>query len=81
MPNLIIDIRNNGGGQDYFLALEDLLYSHPYESKGVEWYATEDNIKMYEDDLEKGDIINGEEGIRWTKSLLGEMKKNIDLLS
>ena len=77
MPNLIIDIRNNGGGQDYFLALEDLLYSHPYESKGVEWYATEDNIKMYEDDLEKGDIINGEEGIRWTKSLLGEMKKNI----
>jgi hypothetical protein len=77
MPNLVIDLRNNGGGQDYFQTLEDLLYTHPYESKGVEWYATEDNIKMYEEALKNGDIINGEEGIRWTKSLLEEMKKNV----
>ncbi|MGA3014759.1 MAG: S41 family peptidase [Bacteroidales bacterium] len=77
VPNLIIDIRDNGGGQDYFLALLDLLYTYPYESKGVEWYATEENIKMYEEALEKGDITDGEEGIRWTKSLLEEMKKNV----
>ena len=77
VPNLIIDLRNNGGGQDNFLALEDLLYTNPYESKGVEWYASEDNIKANEDALEKGEIINGEEGIRWMKSLVEEMKKNV----
>ena len=76
-PNLIIDIRNNGGGLDeYYLVLSDLLYTQPYESKGVEWYATENNIKMYEDALKNGDIRNGEEGILWTNSLLREMKKN-----
>lgn len=76
-PNLIIDIRDNSGGKDDFQALEDLLYTHSYERKGVEWYATEDNIKADEDALEKGDIINGEEGIRWMKSLLEEMKNNV----
>ena len=77
-PNLIIDIRNNGGGQDnYYQILSDLIYTQPYQSKGVEWYATENNIKMYEDALKNGDIRNGEEGIRWTNSLLSEMKKNV----
>lgn len=77
-PNLIIDIRNNSGGQDeYYKLLADLAYTNPYMSKGVEWYATENNIKMYEDAIKNGDIRNGEEGIRWTNSLLNEMKKNI----
>ncbi len=77
-PNLIIDIRNNSGGQDeYYQLLADLLYTNPYASKGVEWYATENNIKMYEDAIKNGQIKNGEEGIRWTNSLLDEMKKNI----
>ncbi|MCK9423509.1 MAG: S41 family peptidase [Bacteroidales bacterium] len=77
-PNLIIDIRNNSGGQDeYYQLLADLLYTNPYTSKGVEWYSTKNNIKMYEDAIKNGDIRNGEEGIRWTNSLLNEMKKNI----
>ncbi len=77
-PNLIIDIRNNGGGQDeYYQVLADLVYTQPYQSKGVEWYATESNIKMYEDALKNGDIRNDEEGIRWTNSLLTEMKKHV----
>ncbi len=77
-PNLIIDIRNNPGGQDdYYQLLADLLYTHPYMSKGVEWYATENNIKMYEDAIKDGEIKNGEEGLQWTNSLLAEMKKNI----
>jgi hypothetical protein len=76
-PNLIIGIRNNGGGLDEFYEiLSDLVYTQPYESKGVEWYATENNIKMYEEALKNGDIRNGDEGIRWTNALLGEMKKN-----
>jgi len=78
-PNLIIDIRNNGGGQDnYYSLLSDLIYTEPYETKGVEWYATKNNIKMYEDALKNGEIRNGEEGILWTKTLIAEMKKNID---
>jgi hypothetical protein len=77
MPNLIIDIRNNPGGQDtYYQLLANLLYTHPYKSKGVEWYATEDNIKMFEEALKDGEIKNGEEGIRWTNALLDEMKKH-----
>jgi len=78
VPNLIIDIRNNGGGQDnYYQVLSDLIYTQPYESKGVEWYATKSNIKMYEESIKKGEIRNGEEGLRRTNALLKEMKKNI----
>lgn len=77
-PNLIIDIRNNGGGQDgEYQSLLKLLYTNPYELKGVEWYASPGNIKLFEDALEKGEIRNGDEGIRWTKDLIAEMKKNI----
>lgn len=78
MPNLIIDIRGNGGGQDnFYQILADLIYTNPYESKGVEWYATENNIKMYENAIKDGKIKNGEEGIRSTNAILNEMRKNI----
>jgi hypothetical protein len=77
MPNLIIDIRGNGGGQDnFYQILADLVYTNPYESKGVEWYATENNIKMYENAIKNGELRNGEEGIRWTNALVSEMKKS-----
>lgn len=77
-PNLIIDIRNNGGGQDnYYQKLAELIYTNPYESKGVEWYASKGNIKLFEDALKNGKLKNGEDGIKWTKSLLESMKKNI----
>lgn len=78
LPNLIIDIRGNGGGQDnFYQILADLVYTNPYESKGVEWYATESNIKMYENAIKSGEITNGEEGILWINAILSEMKKNI----
>ncbi|MGC9470627.1 MAG: S41 family peptidase [Bacteroidales bacterium] len=77
-PNLIVDIRNNGGGQDqYYQELNKLIYSKPYESKGVEWYASRGNIKSFEDAMEKGEIRNGEEGMKWTQALVEAMKKNI----
>jgi len=78
-PNLIIDIRNNGGGQDkYYEELAKIIYTKPYESKGVEWYATKGNIKSCEDAIKNGEIINGDEGIKWVQALLEAMKKNID---
>ncbi|RKD90181.1 peptidase S41-like protein [Mangrovibacterium diazotrophicum] len=77
-PNLIIDLRNNGGGQDnYFQKLAELIYTNPYETKGVEWYASKGNIEFFEEALKAGEIIDGEEGIRWTESLLDAMKKNV----
>ena len=77
-PNLIIDIRNNGGGQDnYYQELAKIIYTRPYESKGVEWYASKGNIKLFEDAMKKGEIRNGEEGMKWTQALVDAMRKNI----
>lgn len=76
-PNLIIDIRNNGGGQDInYQEFLKIIYTKPYESKGVEWYASSGNIKDFENAIKSGEIRNGEEGLRWTKTLVDAMKKN-----
>lgn len=77
-PILIIDIRNNGGGQDnFFQVLSELVYSNPYEAKGVDWYASQGNIKIFEDALQNNEIEGGQKGIDWTNALLREMKKNV----
>ncbi|MDX5421241.1 MAG: hypothetical protein LPK14_03230 [Hymenobacteraceae bacterium] len=48
-PQLIIDIRGNGGGGDrpYFKLLP-LLYTRPFEVHGVEFLATKDNSASFE---------------------------------
>ncbi len=62
-PNLIIDIRNNDGGQSqYYQELLKIIYTKPYEHKGVEWYATKENIKFFEGLIETGQLRGGEEG-------------------
>lgn len=77
-PNLIIDIRNNGGGQDNFYEeLAKIIYTKSYESKGVEWYASKCNIKFLEDAMENGKNSDGEEGLKRIQFLVGAMKKNI----
>lgn len=49
-PNLIIDVRNNGGGSDQsYAALMPLIYTGPFESDVVEYYSTPANIKAYEE--------------------------------
>lgn len=59
-PILIIDLRGNGGGTDYsYLELLQFLYTHPYESKGVEWLASKGNIEHFENALENGNIKKG----------------------
>ena len=77
-PNLIIDIRNNSGGlDDYFQVLLSLVYTNPYERKGVEWYASEGNIRNWEEALRNGDVRNGEESIKWINELISAMKTNV----
>jgi hypothetical protein len=45
--NLVIDLRNNGGGADFVYGpLTPLLYSRPIYSVGVEIRASEDNVRL-----------------------------------
>ena len=61
-PILIIDLRGNGGGIDYsYLELLPFLYTHPYESKGVEWLASKGNIEFFENSLKTGAVRKGYE--------------------
>lgn len=49
-PNLIIDVRNNGGGSDRnYKALMPLLYTDTIYNDFVEMFYTEDNLKAYEE--------------------------------
>lgn len=46
-PNLVIDLRNNGGGADFVYGpLTPLLYSRPIYSIGAEMRASEDNVAL-----------------------------------
>ncbi len=75
-PNLIIDIRNNGGGQDeYYEELAGLIYTNPYENKGVEWYSTGGIVADWEASIKNGEIKEGYE--ESSIALLESMKKNI----
>ena len=47
-PNLIIDVRNNGGGSDAnYKALMPIIYTDPITNDVVDYYATPDNINAY----------------------------------
>jgi hypothetical protein len=75
-PNLVIDIRENDGGQDiYYQKLAEIIYTNPYESKGVEWYSTEGIVADWEESIKSGNIKEGYE--EESRALVEEMKKNI----
>lgn len=49
-PHLIIDIRDNSGGSDMsYKALMPLIFTTPFESDVMEYYATPGNIEAYEE--------------------------------
>jgi C-terminal processing protease CtpA/Prc len=76
-PYLIVDIRNNGGGLDeFFQSLLALTYTHPYKVDGVEWYASEGNLRNSQEAIISGDLRNGDEGRKWMEQLIAAMKKD-----
>lgn len=76
-PILIIDLRGNGGGTDYsYLELLPLIYTNPYVSKGVEWWASAGNIKSFTDALEQGNIKKGKE--QETQVMVDSLKKHLN---
>lgn len=61
-PNLIIDLRGNGGGTDLaFQSILPFIYTHPFYTKGVEELASEGNIAEYEKALATGNVKKGYE--------------------
>ena len=74
-PILIIDLRGNGGGTDYsYLELLPLLYTNPYKTKGVEWWASQGNIDFFEKSFKEGNIKKGKENEM--KLLIETLKKH-----
>ena len=78
VPNLIIDVRNNGGGSGAnALRLLDYYYSQPIQKDQVELYATEGNIRKYENIYNEAvqDTANYSDGYRsWAKHTIQRMK-------
>ena len=74
-PILIIDLRGNGGGTDYsYLELLPLIYTNPYTTKGVEWWASQGNIDYFEKSYKEGHIKKGKEN--QLRSLIETLKKH-----
>lgn len=56
-PNLILDLRDNGGGSDFtFTPLLPFIYTHPVKGIGVDVLATEKNIAGWKKLLEDEDL-------------------------
>jgi Peptidase family S41 len=56
-PNLILDLRGNGGGSDFaYASLIPLLYTRPIVSAGTSFWASESHIAKYEDFLASGEL-------------------------
>ena len=80
LPNLIIDIRNNGGGSDTNIGfLRDLMYTSPYEGGRQQIWNSDAVEQLYEDFLAKtkADIDTyGKGTVKWTKGMLKLLKRN-----
>ena len=77
-PNLIIDVRNNGGGSDgCALPLLKYIYTNPFLDDKVEMYATEENIRKCEEwyeDMAKDTVNYKKEFLTMFRDEIEQMK-------
>ncbi len=76
--NLIIDIRNNGGGSDgSYAAIIPYLYTNPIRTVGVEFLSTKQNNQRMLDFINKPDYEFDEEGKKWAKEAYDKLERQL----
>ncbi|MTK52530.1 S41 family peptidase [Paludibacter sp.] len=70
-PNLILDLRGNGGGSDdTFAELIPYLYTNPIVRQGVKYYCSQNTIENLQDELTEEENL-------FVRKLITRMKANI----
>lgn len=76
--NLIIDIRNNGGGSDAsYSELIPYLYTNPIRGVGVEYLSTKLNNQRMLDFVNKPEYGFDDEGKKWAKESYDKLQNNL----
>jgi len=77
-PNLIVDLRNNGGGSDRsFNELLPILYTNTIRTVGVEYLSTPLNNQRMLDFINKEEYAFDEEGKKWAQESYDKLSKRI----
>lgn len=77
-PNLIIDIRNNGGGADRsFQELLPFLYTNPIRTVGVEMFSTPLNNQRMLDFINKEEFAFNDEEKKWAQQSYDKLSKKL----
>ncbi len=76
--NLIIDLRNNGGGSDIsFNEIIPLIYTNPMTSFGVEYYSTKLNNQRMLDFIHKSEYGSSKEDKIWAQESFDKLEKQL----
>ena len=81
--NLILDLRNNGGGSDdVYSIISPYLYTQPIKGIGVDMYASNDNIKGWELMLQDPNLSsdNKAEYQKMVDKLKLKLNQNVDIV-